>query len=336
MALPAIEAFRRVNPEIPITFLGRPWVVDLAPIRPGDSRIEIRDGGWRGGVRGARLAWGLRHSAPEVAVVLPESFSSAIYPFVGGVGRRIGYRSEGRAALLTDPIPKPPDIPKEHRTRRYLRLFEVLTGSELPVEPATLSIGEEASRGARELLADSGFTRRPFVAFAVGSRAPARRWPAEFFGELARRLAERWDAALFVLAAPDEREVARRAVESSGGALGRLARQTDISELPALLAQCDLLVANDSGVSYVGAAAGVPTFILCGAGDEEVTRPLGEHVKITRLDLDCAPCVKNVCPLGHNDCMLELTPDRIERELMEWPLAAGSLSAQRARGESAS
>jgi heptosyltransferase-2/heptosyltransferase-3 len=91
--------------------------------------------------------------------------------------------------------------------------------------------------------------------------------------------------------------------------------KTSLQELAALLARCDLVISNDSGPVHVAAAVGTPTITIFGPSDDVKYRPLGDKHKIVKAQIDCRPCGKHRCPLGHHRCMTEVKVDAIIQEI---------------------
>ena len=146
------------------------------------------------------------------------------------------------------------------------------------------------------------------IAFAPVSRWPSKDWPAERYGELARLLLAR-DPALRILVVGGKADAAVGAAiadavpAADAGRLFNLCGKTSIAESLALLAKCDLLVANDTGPVHMAAAVGTRCLVLFGPTRPDWTGPYGEGHRVIMRDLPCQPCLKHRCPRGDHACM---------------------------------
>ena len=86
------------------------------------------------------------------------------------------------------------------------------------------------------------------------------------------------------------------------------------------MARAALLVSNDSGAMHMGAALQRPQIALFGSSNPAWTSPLNPHGIVEYLGLDCGPCYKRSCPLGHTNCLVNIDPARVletARKLMQ-------------------
>ena len=297
MARPLLHAVRAAHPQARISAIGTPASRLLERERVWDA--------WEPWPPDARRNGGPR--PPDVALVLPPSFSSA-WKLPRGVPLRIGFASEGRSWLLTHALRRPARG-EMHLSREYLRCGEPLGAREVPL-PA-LAAADDELRGAEAHRRSLGLDG-PHVVVAPGAAyGPAKRWPAERYVELGRRLAER---GLVVLACGAEED--RAVAEWIAGAIGERARslagQTSLAEQLALCATARATVSNDSGLAHLAAATGSRTVVIFGSTSSAWTAPLGERVTVIQHAPVCSPCFRRTCQIGYR-CLHAVAVSEVER-----------------------
>lgn len=293
-ALPSVAPVYRAMPQVH-------QVVELPP---------------RTGLRlGARwmLARQLRSLRFDAAYVLPNSFKSALLPFLARIPKRIGYLGEARFGLLTQRLPDPASRPP------MVAFYSALAGEPgIEQDRPRLHIDDAAMEAA---LARWRVVRGGYVAFAPGAEfGPAKRWPAGRFGELARSI----DMPVLLLGSGKEaalcEEIAHGAPQSRPS---NLAGKTSLSEAFALIAGAACVVGNDSGLMHVAAAFGVPQVAIFGSSSPRHTPPLNERAQVIWLrddpdyapPLNCAPCFERGCPLGHTRCLNDVEAARVLQKM---------------------
>lgn len=256
-----------------------------------------------------RLGRALAQEGYDQAIVLPNTFKSALVPFFAGIRTRTGYIGELRHWILNDARRLDRErLPQ--MAQRYAALGlprgEAL---RLPLPALALQVDEAARRA---LLARLGLDRnRPAAVLAPGAEyGPAKRWPARYFGELAQGLAAH-GCSVWLVGSQNDRQAGAEIERHSGGVCRNLCGETTLAEAIDLLASATLVVSNDSGLMHVAAALGKPLIALYGSSSPAYTPPLSPNARILKLDLPCSPCFKRECPLGHFNCMMQLTPDRV-------------------------
>ncbi|MCC7418260.1 MAG: lipopolysaccharide heptosyltransferase II [Acidobacteria bacterium] len=293
MALPAVADLRRALPRAHLAAAARPGIAPLFRMVPEVDEVLTLDGRAHGG--------GLACGGFDTALLLPNSFRSALAAARARIPGRWGYRTDWRAMLLTRSVAPPSRV---HQTEYYQRLVRELgfpSGSGVPA----VRIPDAARAKGAGALAHAGWDgRAPLVALAPGAAyGGAKRWPPRHFGELAAALASDGIVAVLVGSAADRPTGAEViAACREGGALLDLVGSTDLETLAGVFAHCRTLVTNDSGAMHLAAALGVPITAVFGPTRDRETRPAGAaHVVLTH-EVWCRPCMRRECPVDHR-CM---------------------------------
>jgi heptosyltransferase-2 len=306
MALPAIAALRRGQPDASIAVAARPSVAPLFTLaQEVNAVIALTDAG------SSQLA------GHDIALLLPNSFRSALTARLAGVPERWGYSTDWRGLLLTRSVPRP--APRLHQIDYYRHLVRALGFPDAPEAPR-IDVPPELRDAGALLLQQAGWDgRAPVVALAPGAAyGSAKRWPTSAFAELAAGLADEGIACVMVGAGAD-RATADKMSQAVGSRMSLidLVGKTDVPTLAGVLASCRALVANDSGALHLGAALGVNVTAVFGPTDERLTAPRGANsgpqapsseprvtsqVAVLTHSVWCRPCMLRECPLDHG-CM---------------------------------
>ena len=318
MSLPALRAIRVRFPAAHIAILAMPWVGDLYAREPFcDELIPYTPKrGARDWTAKWRIARDLRRRRFDCAILLPNSFESALVVWLAGIRERVGYARDGRGFLLTRAVaaPRPGEI-RRHERFYYLELLRragVL--GEMPASDEIHLDGVAAAAEAgRRRFAELGW-RGDVVGVSPGAAyGSAKRWLPERFAEAAALLAGELKAGVAVFGSGDEREVchtvtadlAARSQDAHNFAGG-----TSLREFIELAAACRVFLTNDTGAMHIASALGVPTIAIFGATDHEGTGPTGPLARVVREPVDCSPCLLRECPIDHR-CMTRVDPDRV-------------------------
>ncbi len=249
----------------------------------------------------------------DAALILPNSWKSALLPVFAGIGTRIGFKGEARYALINrirhfDPAHLP------QLAQRYALLAEAPdTAAPAPLTAAHLKTSADA---VAVTLAKFTLEASPApIVFCPGAEyGPAKRWPARHFADLARRLAAT-DFRVWITGSARDAPVGAEIEQLSGGLARNLCGLTTLDEVIDLMSCARLVVSNDSGLMHVAAALGRPLVALYGSSSPVYTPPLSSHARLLSLNLECSPCFARECPLGHTDCLNHLMPERVLGEI---------------------
>jgi len=309
---PLLVRLRERDPSGLIDVVAPSWALAVFRRMPEVSQAIALPFGHGDVKLGERRAFARSLGRYDQAIVLPNSFKSALIPWHAGIARRTGYRGEMRYALLNDvrrldkrAVPLMAERFAALAQEPGERLRRPLPEPRLRIDPVA-----RAATLARFALD----TSRPVAAFAPGAEyGPAKRWPARHFIELGRVLIERGDQ-VWLFGSANDREIAAEIAGALPGATN-LAGATSLDEAIDLLSLASRVVTNDSGLMHIAAALDRPMAALFGSSSPEFTPPLSTHARVITLRLSCSPCFQRTCPLGHTNCLVQLEPARVLAEL---------------------
>jgi len=286
MATPALRAIRRSLPGIFIGALVRPGIDEVLA---GNDLFDEVHVARPTGIMGPKFAAAkVRPRRYDTALLLTNSFSSALIVRIAGIARRIGYDRDARGLLLTDRLeaPKKPGggWAPTPAVEYYLRLTcETLL--EVPVPrwregeaPMELGVTAEQARAGRELLDRAGVSITggscaPYAVLNPGGNNEAKRWPADRFAALADHLASRHGLRVLLNGSPGEADLVSSIAAAARGArcieLPRMG--ITLGTLKGIVKGATLMVTNDTGPRHLAAAFGVPLVSLFGPTDHRWT-----------------------------------------------------------------
>ncbi len=333
MATPLLRAIRRLYPEAHIAYLmrryvkplyaGMPWMDQVITHRTGKTKSKTGKGMFD-------LAARLRAGGFDTAILLPNSFQSALLCKMARIPRVVGYERDGRSFLLTDrllPIKQRGKFVPTPLVRYYMGLAHYLGHAQRDYS-LQLFVTDAERREADAVLAGAGVATgldrpgagggTPMVLLNPGANyGSAKLWPAEYFAELADGIVARTGATLLLAGAPKEQPILQ-AVKSrmKSSAVDLSAHGLDLGSLKEIVRRCDLMVTNDTGPRHIAAAMDTPVVTLFGPTDPRWTEIEFTRERQLSVDVFCGPCQKKKCPLDHR-CMTRLTPAMALRASLE-------------------
>lgn len=315
LAQPLLTRLRQKHPNLAIDVLAPAWCAPLL-VRMDEVRRVLDNPFAHGEVNLAgrwRLGRELRAETYDAAIVLPNSWKSALLPFFAGIPKRIGYTGEARYGLLNCRHSLNPQAMPQ-LAQRYAQLAqppELPPSNDLPLPQLNSSPAQQ--RTAREALG-LPLDAQPAVFCPGAEYGPAKRWPARHFAELAQRLAQA-AAPVWLVGSNKDAALGEEIAKLSQGAALNLCGRTSLEQAIDLIAGARLVVSNDSGLMHVAAALKRPLLVLYGSSSPAYTPPLSPHAKIVSLNVPCSPCFKRVCPLGHFKCLEDLTAESVMQSI---------------------
>ncbi|MDP1996584.1 MAG: lipopolysaccharide heptosyltransferase II [Gallionella sp.] len=308
---PMLMRLKQRHPDCRIDVFAPPWTAALLRAMPEVHEVIVNPFPHGALQLAARYQLGkqLRAAHYDQAVVLPNSWKSALVPFFANIPLRTGFTGESRHILLND-IRKLDKQKLPLMVERFAQLAEKKQSAiPRPLANPRLVISEAQRVAALRKL--NLTLDQPVAVFCPGAEyGPAKRWPAAYYAEIARRLLQR-GYAVWLIGSAKDKAVADEIDGLAGSRCDNLCGSTDLDDAIALLACAQLVISNDSGLMHLAAALDRPMLALFGSSSPQFTPPLSAQAQVIKLDIECSPCFKRECPLGHFNCMMQLTPDTV-------------------------
>ncbi len=308
MTIPALRAVRANFPGSSISLLVRPSVAPLFDREPAVDEIIQYGHEFRGVSGRMKLASTLRAKGFTTAILFQNAFDAALLVSLAGVPERIGYNRDGRGILLTKAVSFRGEDRKLHHIDYYLNLLDKAGYTSERSRP-WLRLTLEERLAARETLSTMS---RPILGINPGAAfGSAKRWVLERFAEVARSFTEETGGSVAVFGGKDEAATARYVQALIPHRSRSFAGRTSLRELVALIAECDVVVSNDSGPMHIAYAVGTPVVAIFGSTDPKLTGPAGEGSTVVQSGVPCSPCFERTCREKHLACMDGISADAV-------------------------
>jgi heptosyltransferase-2 len=311
MAQSLFIALKKNHPDCRIDVLAPAWTLSLLERMPEVSKAIAMPlpRGKLGLMERIKLGLSLRPEGYDQAILLPNSWKSAIPPFFADIPVRTGYIGECRWGLLNDAR----KLDKNRLTMTVQRFVALGLPPDASMPPECPKPALTISTDRQQAVIDKfGLTlSADILALCPGAEyGPAKRWPSEHYAEVARqKLDQGWQVWLF--GSEKDKADSEQINKAVSGRCTDFTGRTSLAEAVDLMSLADTVVSNDSGLMHVAAALDKKVIAIYGSSDPGFTPPLNDKAEIISLNLECAPCFKRDCPLGHSHCLTGITPDRV-------------------------
>ncbi len=326
MTTPALLRLREAKPKARLTLLTPAKLMGLWTHHPALDDvmcIEPKE-------RLFAVARRLRSRQFTSALILPNSFRTALEVWLARIPHRVGYEANLRSWLLTRPVVarreavpmrkrslsdiryllgrsdvKPEVYPASaHHLNHYLHLAAMLGASAEPIAPSIAVSDAELLAARMKFDLPSGV--RPILGINPGAEyGPAKRWPLERFVAAALEIRRHTNCRWVLLGGHNDVDFAGELMMSLGVDCVNLAGRTSLRELSAVLKICRVVLTNDTGPMHLAAAVGTRVVVPFGSTSPEMTGPGlpgdARH-QLLRAGVSCSPCFRRECPVDFR-CM---------------------------------
>ncbi len=290
-----------------IDVVAKPELVDILKLMPQINKIYELDikHGVLGLSKRLKLAKILTCNQYTKSVILPNSFKSAIIPWLSNIPIRIGYNKELRFLLINKYYKFIKH--KDKMVDRYLKLIDERYSEKLRPQ---LDINQESKEVYRKKYLLNNLKKNIFLC-PEAEYGSAKRWPDKHWIELAN-IYEKNNYNIYFLG-KDKTLIHKYKDILEKKSVVSLIGKTNIKDASYLLATADLIISNDSGLMHIAASVNSNLISIFGSSSPFYTPPLikGKHGEVIYKGLDCSPCFKRECPLVHLNCLKDISANEI-------------------------
>ncbi len=329
LAVPALRAIRRRFPEAEITLVGLSWME--AFVRRFRCYVDrfVEFGGYPGikeielvPERSERFIKEQKAYGYDVVIQMHGSgcVSNAVVAALGGK-ETIGYYTDDCMDTLTRGLPYPDDQPE---VCRNLGLAKLLGCTELDPRLEFPLFPEDRCEAAH-LLYQLPRADRPWIGIHTGAKMPVRRWPVEYFAQVADYFTEKFQAQIILTGSTHEETTVQLVAEKMHIQPLNIAGKTSLGGLAAMIRELDLFISNDTGPAHVANAVDTPSVTIFGPADPQrwASLDVARH-PFVRQAVACSPCGFWECPIDHR-CLRWVPPQRV-LEVAEELLLKGTVT----------
>jgi heptosyltransferase-2 len=312
MSMPAVQVLKESSSSSRLTMLVKSKLRPLWDMHSCIDNVIDYESSAGGTLKVVKL---LKERKFDRAYIFPNSFRSALIPFLAGIPIRIGFTGHHRKFMLTGARVPAEDAGHLHQAWEYFQIME-LDNYKPDLEAANITVPLEATKKAGEMV--SGFGKRRIVGMFPGAaRGVSKRWPVECFAEVGRKLVGSNNCKVLVFGTDSERDLCQDLVDKIGEESINLAGKTSFQDLAAMLSLCSFVVTNDSGGMHLAAAVGTKVIAIFGITSFEKTGPLGKgHCVIKAEDAESSRAIKPESKEA-DKALSSISPDRVYKAALE-------------------
>lgn len=309
-----LKYLKKEYPNCQIDMIVRPELTNLAKMMPEVKNIYPLDIKHKefGLIKRHILAKEIKKHLYSTSIILPNSFKSAIIPWLANIPVRIGYNRELRLFLLNKKYSLIKH--KDSMVNRYLKLAD---GSYSNViRPSLLINGDSSKLISRKYLINN--SKKNIVLCPEAEYGSAKRWPINKWMQLANFYKEK-DYNVYFLGKNKSLEAKYQNILKKDSIISLLGK-TSLEEAAYILSIVDLVVTNDSGLMHIAASVNTNLISIFGSSSPFYTPPLMKDMlgEVIYKGLKCSPCFKRECPLDHLNCLNNISVDEIFKKSLKY------------------
>jgi heptosyltransferase-2 len=307
--LPVIENLREKARNVTVDVMVNKGTEEVLSYHPGIKKLWIYDRHLAKINTFSSISYhinfikNLRSEKYDIAIDFTHGDRAAFLAFMTGAPERITYQDSSTLShiLMNHFIRSDPS--KYHIVDYQLQSLRPF-GMDHFERRMRLYLHESLDLRVDHLLSASGISHDTLVALIhPGARGRLRQWRPERFAEIARRLMERYGAAIILLGGPGEDDLVEEVERWMGFSASFKSTHLSLLEMAALLKRCHIFIGNDSAPAHIAAAVDCPQLILFGPTFPHMWRPISHMGEVVFKNVPCCGCRQERCIRPSDHCM---------------------------------
>lgn len=260
-----------------------------------------------------KVAARLRKEKYNMIIDLWSNPRSAQITFLTHAKYRVGFSYRGRKYAYN--ILGTSGKGEHHAAEHNLELLKAM-GIEITSRRIHFYVSEEDDSWAEQFIKTNILIGKKIVGIIPSGGWPSKRCDASKWVEICNAIKEKYQVIFLILwGLGDENDA--DFIKNNLDDEAILIPEVKIGKMSALINNCDLIIANDSGPMHIAAALGIPTLGIFGPTNPKAHGPYSTNSDyVIKEDLHCIICNKLVCPYNH-ECMTQLPVEEVLRKVEE-------------------
>ena len=309
----ALALIKKNFPETRITMLVKPVVKDALIENPVVDDVIVLD--YRAKENSLKkmreLVKKIRERHFDLAISFDRKLRPALITFFARIPRRVCPSkvfddNKSRVTIFyTDVVEITHDLNKTLQAETYqeiIRKFFKIEGHETPKFP------KKSSQVAEKLL--KRLPQAKFkIALCVKGTFPLKTWSKENFAEVVKNLKKNYDAAFFIVGAPNDRDYADEVIAEIGFEVENFCGETSLTDLAEIFRRTDFFITVDTGATHIAATTGIKMVTIYGCTSPDRWHPINKNAIALTSRENCCPCTKKTC--DEPKCLKNVTPAQV-------------------------
>lgn len=320
----AVALLKKAYPEAKITMLVKPVVREAVENNPVIDDVILFQYQAKENSLGKMLEMvkEIKSRHFDLSISFDRKLRPALLCWLAGIPVRVGPdrvfddKPSKVTWLYTDVVSIHHDLETTLQAETYQAIVRGFTGLTGHAAPVFARITPAAEGKAKTFLQRLPKAQKK-IALCVKGTFELKTWPKEYFAKVADELAARYDAAFFIVGAPNDRSYADEVIAAMHQPVLNFCGETGLVDLAALLSRADLLVTVDTGATHIAATTGIPMVTMYGCTSPKRWHPINENARVLTSQEPCCPCTCRADECLSNpkpNCLWHVTPEMIYKQ----------------------